>query len=61
MRKKARTNIHYIMLLKGFCEDYAFQLNVNGYDCNENLVDAKEFLERGRELKVLLDSWLDRW
>ena len=46
---------------KGFSEDYIFQLFINGYDSNEKPVDAKVFLERGAELSVLLDSWLDKW
>ena len=48
-------------LRKGFSEEHTFKLFVNGYDWNENPVEANEFLDRGRELKVLLDSWLDKW
>ena len=48
-------------LLKGFSEEHTFKLLVNGYDWNETPVEANEFLDRGRELKVLLDSWLDKW
>ena len=62
--RKEQTSISFFRntcLRKGFSEEYTFQLFINGYDWNENLVEASEFLDRGRELKVLLDSWLDCW
>ena len=62
--RKEQTSIssfRNICLLNGYSEGYTFQLFVNGYDRNGNPVEANEFLDRGRELKVLLDSWLDRW
>ena len=48
-------------LFKGFSESFTFQLFINGYDWNVNPVGAKDFLDRGRELELLLDSWLCQW
>ena len=47
--------------MKGFTEDRIFQLFVSGLDWNENPVQADEFLDRGRELKHVMDAWLDKW
>ena len=48
-------------MLKGFSEDKVFHLFINGFDWNENPVNAADFLDRGRELAHLLDKWLDKW
>ena len=47
--------------LMGFSEDLTFGLFINGYDWNLNPVGASEYLERGSELKLLLDAWLSKW
>ena len=46
---------------KGFSDDYTFELLINGEDWNENPVPFADFMGRGAELKLLLDSWLERW
>ena len=46
---------------KGFSDDYIFELLINGEDWNENPVPFADFMGRGAELKLLLDSWLERW
>ena len=48
-------------LFKGFSEDYTFALFLNGKDWNENPVPLTDFLDRGVELKQLLDTWLSKW
>ena len=48
-------------LLQGFSEDHTFGLYINGQDWNENPVPVKDFLDRGVELKHLLDIWLSMW
>ena len=50
-----------ICISKGFTEEKTYHLLVNGFDWNENPVQASDFLERGRELSHIMDSWLDKW
>ena len=50
-----------LCISKGFSEDLTFGLFINGYDWNLNPVGASEYLERGSELKLLLDAWLSKW
>ena len=46
---------------KGFSNDHIYDLFVNGDDWNENPVLVGVFLERGVDLKQLLDKFLSRW
>ena len=46
---------------KGFSEEYTFRLFINGYDWNENKVTANDFLERGKDLSLILNAWLEKW
>ena len=46
---------------KGFSNDHIYDLFVNGDDWNENPVLVGVFLERGVDLKQLLDNFLSRW
>ena len=46
---------------KGFSNDKIYQLFVSGLDWNVNPVEAAEFLDRGRELKHVMDAWLAKW
>ena len=48
-------------ILKGFSEEHTFSLYINGMDWNELYVDREQYLERGTELKSLLDYWLSNW
>ena len=50
-----------ICFLRGCSEDLIFSLLVNGMDSTKALLDRPDFLKRGLELKLLLDSWLARW
>ena len=50
-----------ICIFKGFSEAYTFQLLINGLDWNENPVGQDDFLTTGKELKILMDSWLAKW
>ena len=62
--RKEETSLSFfrnICSTKGFTEDRIFQLFVSGLDWNENPVQADEFLDRGRELKHVMDAWLDKW
>ena len=55
------TSFRNTCLFKGFSEEYTFALYINGKDWNENPVPLQDFLERGVELKQLLDVWLSKW
>ena len=46
---------------KGFCEDKIYELYINGEDWNENPVPANMFLERGSDLRLILDHFLSLW
>ena len=46
---------------KGFTEDEAFLLFINGSDWNENPVQASDYLERGKDLALLMEAWLSLW
>ena len=46
---------------KGFSDDYIFELLINGDDWNENPVQFSDFMNRGNDLKLLLDTWLTKW
>ena len=62
--RKEQTSIVFfrnLCISKGFSEDLTFGLFINGYDWNLNPVGASEYLERGSELKLLLDAWLSKW
>ena len=48
-------------ILKGFSEENTFAFYINGMDWNELYVDGEQYLERGTELKSLLDYWLSKW
>ena len=48
-------------ILNGFSEEHTFSLYINGMDWNELYVDREQYLERGTELKSLLDYWLSNW
>ena len=50
-----------LCIFKGFSESLAFELYITGQDWNLNPVSASDYLDRGRELKLLLDSWLAKW
>jgi len=47
--------------IRGFSEDVIFSLLINGLDSTRTLLQRADFLKRGEELKLLLDSWLARW
>jgi len=47
--------------LRGFTDDAIFALLVNGLDSNKTMLARQDYLRRGGELKLLLDSWLARW
>ena len=55
------TSFRKTCIFKGFSEDYTFQLFINGLDWNENPVVAELYLDRGRELAILLEYWLSQW
>ena len=55
------TSFRNTCIFKGFSDSYTFQLFINGMDWNENPVKAQDYLDRGRELGLLLDSWLCQW
>ena len=55
------TSFRNTCIFKGFSESYIFKLFINGFDWNENPVKAKDYLDRGRELDLLLNSWLCQW
>ena len=57
----AITSFRNTCIFKGFSEDYTFQLYINGLDWNENPVVAELYLDRGRELAILLEYWLSQW
>ena len=46
---------------KGLDEAQIFEMFVNGEDWNENVIPLSDFLARGGDLKLLLDSFLQRW
>ena len=48
-------------IIKGFSEEYTFSLYINGRDWNELCVDADDYLDRGAEMKRLLEHWLSMW
>ena len=50
-----------ICLAKGFSEELTFELFINGLDWNKNPVEKVEYLERGKELALLLDAWVAKW
>ena len=50
-----------VCILRGFSEDVIFSLLINGLDSTRTLLQRADFLKRGEELKLLLDSWLARW
>ena len=41
--------------------DATYALYINGLDWNENPVELLDILQRGVELKMLLDVWLSKW
>ena len=55
------TRFRNTCIFKGFSEDITFSLFINGQDWNQNPVEVTEYLDRGVELKLLLDAWLSRW
>ena len=62
--RKEQTSIssfRNLCLFKGFSEELTFDLFINGQDCNQKPVKADDYLERGNELGLLLDSWLAKW
>ena len=50
-----------ICQLKGFSEDYTFQLYINGQYWNENFVNPEDFIDRGDELQLVLNARLSQW
>ena len=46
---------------EGFSTCKAYSLFINGKDLIENPVGLEDFINRGLELKMLLDDWLSRW
>ena len=50
-----------LCLSKGFTEDETFHLYVDGYDWNRNPVEAADYLQRGEDLTLLMESWLSLW
>ena len=46
---------------KGFTEDETFQLFINGSDWNKNPVEVGDYLQRGKDLTLLMESWLSLW
>ena len=63
LRKKctAISSFRNTCILKGFSEEHTFSLYINGRDWNELCVDADQFLERGTDMKRLLEHWLSLW
>ena len=46
---------------KGYSEQKTFQLFINGLDWNENPVETSDYLQRGRDLELVMNSWLSLW
>ena len=62
--RKARTSLgsfRNMCKAKAFSDEKVFELFVNGMDWNENPIQLSDFLERGADLKLLLDEFLSRW
>ena len=55
------TSFRNVCVLRGFTDDAIFALLVNGLDSNKTMLARQDYLRRGGELKLLLDSWLARW
>ena len=62
--RKARTSLgsfRNMCKAKAFTDEKVYELFVNGMDWNENPIELSDFLERGADLKLLLDEFLSRW
>ena len=62
--RKTRTSLSSFRNMcsaKGFTNERIYEMFVNGLDWNENPVQKKDFLDRGADLKLLLDEFLSKW
>ena len=62
--RKVRTSLssfRNMCTAKEFTNERIYELFVNGLDWNENPVQLGDFLDRGADLKLLLDEFLSRW
>ena len=55
------TSFRNVCALRGYSDDAIFSMLVNGLDSTKTLLAKQDYLRRGEELKLLLDSWLARW